>query len=452
MSSPAQENRLLTDSLSRAVIRLAVPVSVGMLLESALYLTEFFWIGRLGTAAQDAAATVLVVQWTLFTTFSIITVGQMAMTARGIGAGDLRRAQAVTEQSLWLGIGLGLLFLVAGLPTTEAVLSFMEASPDVIRLATPLLSIWLVCAAAFVLIEVLFTAFRAVGDTTTPAMVGGGVVVLNLGLTPLLMFGWGPFPAFGMNGAAIATCGSVITGLGVMSWLTMKGRLGFPVRLRLDSWKPIGEIARLVTISVPITAQQLSFVVVYWFLIRVVHQFGPPAAAAMGIGNRIESISYLTCHGFSVAAATLVGQNLGAGKPYRAAGAAWTATGYAVGATALSGLLFWGFADQIAGLFTADPAVREIASAYLVILAISQFAMAVEIVIEGAFSGAGETLPPMLVLVPGALLRIPLAWWLAIECDWGTSGVWWTLTFTTILKAAVLSWWFSRNRWQHRII
>lgn len=445
-------NNLLTGSLAQSVVRLAVPVSLGMLLEAALYLTDFFWIGKLGPAAQDAAATALIVQWTLFTLFSLITVGLTALVARSIGAGDTQTARQTVERGIVLAICLGLFFLVLGLPTMEHLLTAMGATEPVNDLARPFLACWLVASPFFVMIEVLYASYRAVGKARFPALIGTGVVVLNLGLTPLLMFGPGFLPEMGMMGASIATSLSVIAGFVVIARDAFNGGLGFQIRFRWAAIWPISEVKRLIRISIPITAQQLSFVAVYWFLIRIVHDFGSAAGAAMGIGNRIESFSYLTCHGFSVAAATLVGQNLGAGNPNRAAGAAWTSTWIAVCVTGFNGLIFWIFADQIVGLFSQDIAVRAIARDYLFILAISQFAMAVEIVIEGAFSGAGDTLPPMLVMIPGALLRIPLAWWFSYQLDWGVSGVWWTLSVTTLIKASMLAYWFSLNHWKQRTI
>jgi putative MATE family efflux protein len=209
-------------------------------------------------------------------------------------------------------------------------------------------------------------------------------------------------------------------------------------------------MSRIVELGLPIAGHQLVFVIVYWFLIGYVHQFGVTAGAAMGIGNRVESFSYLTCYGFSVAASTLVGQNLGAGKPDRAARCAWGAVGLGIGLTTIFSALFLGLPGLIASVFTDDPQVLRIAVDYLVILGLSQSAMAVEIILEGAFSGAGNTIPPMVVMLPCSLARIPLAWYLAFELGWGVNGIWWTLTITTGVKAAILAYWFALGRWKRK--
>ena len=234
-------------------------------------------------------------------------------------------------------------------------------------------------------------------------------------------------------------------------WVAAKiwrGGLGYDVISRLTSRPQLREMFKIARIGLPLASQQFVFVMIYWFLIGFVHEFGPPAAAAMGIGNRMESFSYLTCYGFSISASTMVGQNLGAGKPDRAARCAWTALGIAVSITFIITILFLTIPRSIAGIFSDDPRVLPIAVDYLIILGLSQTTMATEIVLEGAFGGAGDTLPPMLVGIPGALLRIPLAYYLAFTLDWGINGVWWTLTITTIIKSSVLATWFYRGKWK----
>jgi Na+-driven multidrug efflux pump len=164
----------------------------------------------------------------------------------------------------------------------------------------------------------------------------------------------------------------------------------------------------------------------------------------------MESFSYLTCIAFSIAAATMVGQNLGAGKPDRAATCAWSATGISIGLTFIISVLFITLPSTIASVFSDNLEVRAIAIDYLIILGLSQITMAIEIVLEGAFSGAGDTIPPMVVMIPGAVARIPLAYFLCFTLDWGINGVWWTLTITTTVKAIILALWFKRGQWKEK--
>jgi len=435
-------------SIFRSVFSLALPAVLGMFMEFALTVTDYFWVGHLGAIAQDALTTSMVVIWTIFSAISLITVGVTATVSRNMGRHDYRQAAHFTRQGLELAVSVGLLFSVVGYIAAPRLLAFMDSSPATLQAGTAYLRVFFVSACFYFIMETIFAAFRATGDTRTPTFIGAGFVLLNMALDPLLIFGWGPIPALGLVGASLATAISVFCGMSVALLLVWKGKLGFKVTL-LPRLRPVwNSWLRIARIGLPIASQQLVFVIVYWFLIKIVHVYGPSAGAAMGIGNRMESFSFLTCYGFAMAAATVVGQNLGAGKPDRAARGAWTATGIGVAVTFVMSAIFILLPEHIAGVFTDDPQVLRIASDYLIILGLSQITMAIEIVLEGAFGGAGDTIPPMVVLIPGAIARIPLAYYLAFTLDWGINGVWWTLTITTTIKAIILAIWFSRGRWK----
>jgi putative MATE family efflux protein len=210
-------------------------------------------------------------------------------------------------------------------------------------------------------------------------------------------------------------------------------------------WRLIG---RLVRIGMPISVSSVAFCVVYLFVNRITAGFGTEAVAALGIGNRIESVNYLISFGFSMAVATLVGQNLGAGNPERAASLARKTILIVSVFTGFTTVLFLAFPEAIVRIFVDDPAVIAAGKSYIRILALSQILMGWELVLEGAFSGAGDTLPPMFVSIPGSIIRIPLAWWLAVSLGWGVEGIWWTITVTTLVKGVALLIWFSRGHWK----
>ncbi|MBU2652498.1 MAG: MATE family efflux transporter [Bacteroidetes bacterium] len=439
----------ITDGpIARTVFSLAVPVVLGMLMEFALATTDYFWVGKLGASAQDAVTTSMVVIWTMFAATSIISIGITALVSRHIGGKRPERAAFYTRQGLAMALFVGLAASATGFALAPSFLRFMGTSEVTLPIALAYMRVSFGFATAFFIVEVVYAVFRATGDTRTPTKIAVTVVLLNMGIDPLLIFGWGPVPALGVAGASVATG---LSGLTAASWALgklLRGRAGFPVSGLFQYRPDFREIYKIARIGLPIASQQFVFVAVYWFLIKIVHQFGEGAAAAMGIGNRMESFSYLTCTGFAVAASTMVGQNLGAEKPDRAARCAWSATGLAVVVTMSMSVLFLTIPRQIASVFTDSPAVLEIAVAYLMILGLSQITMAVEIVLEGAFGGAGDTIPPMVVMSIGALARIPLAYWLCFTLGWGINGVWWTLTFTTTVKALILAYWFWRGRWK----
>jgi len=449
-SEPSQRQLIISGPIVKTIFTLAIPVVLGMLMEVLLTVTDFFWVGKLGPAAQDAVTSSMIVIWTVFSTGALVGIGVTALVSRHIGAGEPERAAFYVRQALWLTTLIGGTVCALGIILAPAILSLMQAGESTRLLAVPYLRIFLGSALLLYWVETMYAVFRASGDTKTPAKIGVTVVVINMILDPLMIFGLGPIPAMGVPGAALATAIALVIGAILVARATSRGKLGYPVGSLFKERLDRSAMAKISRIGLPIASQQLTFVMVYWFLIGFVHEFGETAGAAMGIGNRMEAFSYLTCYGFSLAASTLVGQNLGARQPSRAARCAWGATGMGIGLTLVFTALFLGIPETIASVFSDDPQVVAITVDYLIILGLSQSAMAIEIILEGAFSGAGDTMPPMLVMLPGSLARIPLAWWLAFELGWGINGIWWTLTITTGIKAIILAYWFGLGHWKRK--
>ncbi len=419
-----------------------------MLLEFALSVTDFFWVGRLGTPEQDAIVSSMIVTWTAFSVISIIVTGLTALISRAIGAKDEAKAAYVFRQGIHTAIVVAAVFVTIGFILAPGILKFMKASPVVLGYGTSYLRILFFAVFMFFINDAFGAAFRATGDTKSPTIAMASGTALNIVLDPILIFGVGPFPRMGVSGAALATIISVFLSLVIFLILIFKDRLGFPLtgifRIKPD-FQLIGKIFK---IGLPISVQNLTFVGVYWFLIQIVHHYGDAAGAAMGVGNRMEALSFLTSFGFSTAASTMVGQNLGAKKPERAARCAYGTLFIFIAETVVISIFFISIPSTIARAFSSDPAVIAIAVDYLIILGLSQLFMGIEIILEGAFSGAGDTVPPMTVSITGSLLRLPIAYFLCFVLDVGINGVWWSLTVTSVLKALVILYWFSRGHWK----
>jgi len=438
--------------ITKSLISLALPLIIGMFMEIALSMTHYFWVGKLGPTAQDAVTTSMIVIWTVVAATSVVSVGITALISRNVGAGNLERASYFVKQGLALAIIIGFLVGVVGIHYSKSLLVFMNAGEQSITLGLPYLKIFFASAILLFLLETSYAAFRASGNTKTPALIGIMVVILNLVLDPLFIFGIGPFPELGVTGAGVATAIAYFTGVVTSLTLIFKGKLGYhPPHIR-PLQLSASDMLKIVRIGMPMSGHQLIFMIVYWFLIIIIHKFGEAAGAAMGIGNRMESFSYMICHGISLAASAMVGQNLGAQKPERAARSAWHAVVLGIIVTSVVSIFFLTLSRQIALVFSDSPEVIAIAKDYLIILALSQMTMAVEIILEGSFAGAGDTVPPMLVMIPGHLLRIPLAYYLCFNLGWGINGVWWTLTITTTIKAIILALWFKRGKWKEKVI
>jgi putative MATE family efflux protein len=253
-------------------------------------------------------------------------------------------------------------------------------------------------------------------------------------------------------GAAIATAIAHTVAMFIGLILVLKGRIPFRILPRLREKTRLDIITSLFKIGLPPSLASLNFAFVYLVMTRIMSQFGTPAVAAIPVGNRAESISYMTCFGFYIAASTMVGQNLGARQAERAARAAWTSLGIISAITFVYGVIFLLLSEQITSVLTNDIEVIKIAGSYLRVLAFSQVFMAFEFVLEGAFAGAGDTLPPMIVSIPGTLVRIPLAYLLAISLSLGPSGVFWAITISTIAKGTVVFIWFRSGSWKKQKI
>jgi putative MATE family efflux protein len=435
------ESPLVARPIGPAMLSLAAPTIASLFLQAAFSIVNMAWVGRLGAAPLAAINTAAFIVWAVESLAAVCSVGTNALVARHVGAGHLETARETAGRAIGLALVVSLATTIAGLASIRALFAFMGTAPDVTRLGEQYLSV--IFAGVFTVFvgATVEAAFRAHGDTRTPMKLLAGSLVANTLLDPFLIYGIGPFPRWGVAGAAIATvaCRTVAAAIG----LTLLYRRGLArpraaIGLDVVQW----HIAR---IGAPIALSQVSFCVVYMALTRVIAEFGTPAVAAVGIGHKTESLGYFVSVGFGFAAATMVGQNIGAGRPDRATRAAWIACGYATIAAALVTAVMLAAPVQIARVFIDDSQVIAVATEYMLIVAVSQVFMVLEIVLEGAFGGAGDTLPPLLVAGPLSIARVPAAYVLAVTLGWGVDGVWWAISLSTIFKGVFMAVWFARR-------
>lgn len=443
---------LTTGSITKSIFYLALPVVATMFLETAFSIADIFWVGKLGAVSLAAVISSAFLIWIIYSLVGAVSIGVTALVARFIGAKQPDQAAFSARQAYLFSILFAVCLTLPGVLFTKWAFVLMGTAPDVTALGIRYLRIIFAGAITFFLIDVFSALFRASGDTKTPMLVIGGSLALNIILDPFLIFGWGPFPRLGTDGAALASVFSQALGSLLFLYLVRRGKLAFKFSL-VPKWDiDFSMVWRILRIGIPASSAWILFSVVYLFINKIVALFGTEAIAALGIGNRMESVSFLTCIGFSTAASTLVGQNLGAGKPERSAEAAWKTAGISVLVTGFVATMFLFFPRQIASFFISDPKVIEIGIGYLRILALSQMFMALEIVFEGAFGGAGNTVPPMIVSIVGSLARVPLAYLMAVHWGMGIVGVWWAITSTSIVKGVVLAYWFKLGRWKSKKI
>jgi putative MATE family efflux protein len=269
-------------------------------------------------------------------------------------------------------------------------------------------------------------------------------VGVTLVIDPLMILGLAGFPKLGIMGAAISTISArgIVFILGC--WIAARRGLIEVGRVSRQS------IVAVCRIGAPTAVTGVVFSLIYIAIARIATPFGTPALAALGIGHRVESWLFMVGVGFGAATAAIVGQNLGAGRPDRAERAGWLAVGYCsiLGAASCASQLLapaW-----LAGIFSTDPAVIREASSYLRVAAISQLAVTLEMVLDGALGGAGDTVPPMLASTTLSVLRIPLAAWAASR--WGTVGIWWVISITATARALALALLWRSRRWLRKSV
>jgi putative MATE family efflux protein len=374
----------------------------------------------------------------------LASVGLTAVASRRHGERRPDRAAVAVYRAFWLGLSLSVVLGVAGLFMLWPLFQLMATPSEVTIQGSSYLAVYLAGAPVVFTYFVMEAAFRSAGDTRTPLVLLAVSLGLNTVLDPLLILGIGPFPRLGIQGAALATIVTRAAGCLVgYRWLVERGL----VKRAVPSLRPILQMA---WIGLPVAAGGALFSFVYILLTRFTSKFGTAALAALGVGHKVESLSYMACIGFGLAAATAVGQNLGAGSKERAVASGRVATMYAAALTGLAGLAFLLVPEHLMRVFSSDPAVIAAGTSYLRIVAVAQVFMALEIVLQMSMEGAGYSLVPWIPSSILTLLRLPLA--PLLSRTMGLAGIWWTISGTGVARGIAAAWIWRRGRWKDRTI
>jgi putative MATE family efflux protein len=412
---------------------------------------------------QSAQTTAHYLAWFITSYTVIVSVGSTAMVARFVGAGDWRSAIHVTNQSLLLAAFFGLLGTIAGLIGLTTLVELLQLQGEAAALAVAYLRP-LFTLLTFQMISLAGIAcLVGAGDTRTGFMILGGVAVLNLPLAWCFFLGIGPWHGLGFQGIAVGTAASqTVGGLAVLAVLA-RGRAGLWLRPHL--LRPNSDLLRrLLRISVPAAVDSLSLVVGQLWFLSIVNRLGDIASSAHGIALRWEALGYLSGIAFGTAAMTLVGQNLGAGRPGLAARSGWVAFRLGLALMCTMGALFFFLAPQMFTLFCPSPAQRPVVEAGVPVLRLVAFAMpsvACWIILSYALRGAGDTRVPVLFTWTGFLgVRIPLAYWLTRTgvdpgplglgsgADPKLFGAWLAMFADLMIRGGFFSYRFASGRWK----
>ncbi len=439
-------------NIGRAIVLLAVPMVLEMIMESLFGVVDVFWVSHLGA---DAITTVGLTETCLTLVFVMalgLSMGATALVARRIGEKHEDAAGLVAVQVIFVGLVISAIVSSLGYFFAPDLLRLMGATESVIKLGTNYTRMIFGGSATIFLLFLINAVFRGAGDAAVAMRVLWLANIVNICLNPCLIFGIGPFPKMGVTGSAVGT--TIGRGIGVLLqiWILTSGRGRFVIhakQVRLDFRVMAGMVRLSLTAMFQYLVQMASWVGV----VRIMASFGSAAAAANTLAIKIIIFAILPSWGMSNAAATLVGQNLGAGKPERAERSVWITCFYNMLFLGAVGLVFITFAERIIGWFTNDPAVFPLAVSGLRLLSYGYISYAYGMVITAAFNGAGDTFTPtVLNLVCFWVCQIPLAWLLSFHTSLGPRGVFVAVVVGDSLLALFGIIWFRRGAWKRTVV
>ena len=440
------EADLTAVGIGRAVALIAIPSVLEMSMESLFAVVDIFVVARLGS---DAVATVGLTESLMGIVYTVamgLAAGATAIVARRIGEKKNDLAAAAAGQTILLAVLASAVIGAIGVSLGPSLLGAMGASGSVLATGSRFPQILLGGSGSIFLLFVINAIFRSAGDAATAMRTLWLANLLNIVLAPCLVFGVGPFPRLGVEGAAVAT--TVSRGVGVAYQLRMLSRRGRKLELRLVDFRPqLASIVEILKLASTASLQILVETASWLGLVRIVSTFGSVALAGYTIAMRIAVFALLPAWGNASAAATLVGQNLGAKSPERAVSTVRTIARYNVVYLGSVGVLFFAFAPQLLAFFADDPAVIVEGIACLRIVAVGLSVFAYGMVMVQAFNGAGDTVTPLLVnLVCFWGFKLPFAY--VVSRFIGTRGLYASVTGAYVLQSVVGAVLFKRGRWK----
>lgn len=438
--------------IGRALVLLAVPMVLETVLESLFAVVDIFFVAHLGA---DAIATVGLTESMMSLIYAVaigLGIGAAAVVARRIGEHDPARASHAGAQAILLGILVSLPISILGLTVAPGLLRALGASADVQRIGAGYTRVLLGGNVAVLLLFLVNAVFRGAGDATIAMRSLWIASGCNMILGPLFIFGVGPFPRLGVTGAAVGT--TIGRSIGVLYQMRRLARRDGRLAIRRADLVPdVRSFASLIRLSGSGVLQILIGTASWLALIRVLATFGSVVLAGYTIGIRVVVFALLPSWGLSNAAATMVGQSLGAKKPDRAERSVWMAAFYNMWVLGTVGIVFVILAPTIIGLFTADPLIRPWGVGCLRIVSAGFVFYAFGMVVSNAFNGAGDTWTPTVVnLVCFWLLEVPLAWVLSRRTPLGPNGVFAAIAVAFSTLAVMSALLFRRGRWKARVV
>jgi putative MATE family efflux protein len=435
--------------LTRSVIRLAWPVVVQQFGFISVQLVDTFLVGHLGEDALAGVGLASILYWFPLSGMFAIGVGATAVVSRNMGAGRPERAEATLRSTQMLaliwGVVMGVVFFTGATP----MLRIMGAEPTALDDGVLYMQAAAFGIPFYTLLYAGNACLQGAGDTRTPMLIMLLVNLVNGIVAYLLINGPGPFPEYGVRGSGLGYLASALAGAFLVLGLLLKGN-GV---LHLDLSKALSlerlETSRVLKVGVPSGAEQLQFQIAFLLYTRIIATLGTTALAAHQVALRVEGLAFEPGYGLGIAAATLVGQGLGAGRPDLAEKAAASATRIALLFMSTTGVLLMIFGGPITRLFINDDAVVDIGRKLLLVFGFALPAMAVSQTLGGALRGAGDTRSVLAIMTAGVWgVRLAPAYLLAIVVGFGTPGAWAAAVMDINSRALLMFLRFRQGRWK----
>ncbi|MBI2429551.1 MAG: MATE family efflux transporter [Ignavibacteriales bacterium] len=434
--------------MGKAIFLLAVPMILELIMESTFAVVDIYFVGTLGASA---VATVGLTETYLFLLYSIgmgLSMAVTAIVARRIGEKEKEKAGVAAVQAIFLAIAVSVPFSLAGIFFAKDLLALMGADPWTLEHGYGYMQWMLGGNAVIMLLFIINAIFRGAGDAATAMRVLWIANGCNMILDPILIFGWGPFPQLGIEGAAIATTIGRSVGVMMQLWILFKG--GKHIRVYREQirihWETVVNILRT---SLGGIGQMIVAMTSWIFIMRILAEFGSHVVAGATIALRIMMFTMMPAWGMSNAVATLVGQNLGAKQPERAERSVWVTGVWNMLFLVCVSVVYNLYSDSLVGLFSDDPGVIAVGSLWLTIVSYSYFVYAWWMVATQAFNGSGDTATPTKInLVFFWLIQIPLSYTMAKILGLGYTGVFWAIFISETSVGLFTLWLFTRGGWK----
>ena len=436
----------VTRPIPSELLRLALPILASQALRVSYQWVDALWVRGLGVEATAAVTTSIFAMWWVYSLNDIVTIGVAAYVSQLLGAGERGRAGLAALKGLGGSVLLGLVGTVMGLTLTAHICGLMGEHGKVLDSGVAYLRVVLIAAPLPMMYLTCESIMRSSGDSRTPLLLDLCSVALNALLAPMMIYGWGPFPRMGIAGAAWSTVWAQALLVAGYLGLALRRHPAFPLARRAAG-DPV-HIRGMAKVGIPASLIGMLFSVVYISVVRAASVFGAAAIAVVGIVNRVESLEYMVAVSIGVAAATLVGQNLGARQVERATLAIVTGLRWGMVFSAVLMVPLLGFPGFFIGLFSHDPEVIRMGVPYLRVVASCALFNTAELIVAEAVLGSGHTTAISVIFTSISLLRIPLTLLVPKWFHSGVVGIAWVITTTCVVRSIIILTWAARGTWK----